>query len=121
MAPTTAIATMSRCTMYDEEKLAIVEVGGQQVQVEIDPEEGPKLLKLDGTPGGPNDVQRLPYCPRGERPRSNNGSWKPWKYYTATEREVAVLIAAKRNKAALELQAAGVKLPGWDFKQGAFS
>eukprot|EP00913_Durusdinium_trenchii_P024070 g22606.t1 len=73
MAPTTAIATMSRCTMYDEEKLAIVEVGGQQVQVEIDPEEGPKLLKLDGTPGGPNDVQRLPYCPRGERPRSNNG------------------------------------------------
>lgn len=33
----------------------------------------------------------------------------------------AVLIAAKRNKAALELQAAGVKLPGWDFKQGAFS
>lgn len=112
MAPTTAIAKMSQCTMYDDSKLAIVEIDGQQIKVEIDPDEGPKLLKNDGTQGGPNDVQRLPFCPPGDRPRSNNGNWKPWKYFTATEREVAVHIAAKRNKAAREMKAAGVKLLG---------
>lgn len=111
MAPTTTIAKMSLCTMYDDGKLAIVEIDGEHIEVEIDPNEGPKLLKLDGTPGSPNDVQRLPFCPPGDRPRSNNGNWKPWKYFTATEREVAVHIAAKRNKASLEMKAAGVKAP----------
>eukprot|EP00931_Biecheleriopsis_adriatica_P011241 TRINITY_DN112313_c0_g1_i1.p1 TRINITY_DN112313_c0_g1~~TRINITY_DN112313_c0_g1_i1.p1 ORF type:complete len:139 (-),score=17.01 TRINITY_DN112313_c0_g1_i1:15-374(-) len=110
MAPTGPPAQMSRCTLYDDVKSVMVEVDGEQVEVEIDPEEGPKLLRLDGNPGGPNDIQRFLHTPPTDRPRCSAGNPKPWKFWTATEREVAVRVAAKKNKARLANKASGVQI-----------
>mmetsp|Transcript_62789 Transcript_62789/g.112711 ORF Transcript_62789/g.112711 Transcript_62789/m.112711 type:complete len:125 (-) Transcript_62789:83-457(-) len=113
MAPQPIVpAKMSMCKLFDDTRLAVVHVDGEEVEVEIDPEHGPKLLRLDGSTGSPNDTQRMPCCPPSDRPRwGQGGNSKPWKYWTATEREIAVYVAAKKNKRFREWQAEGVRFP----------
>eukprot|EP00930_Biecheleria_cincta_P051117 TRINITY_DN36279_c0_g1_i1.p1 TRINITY_DN36279_c0_g1~~TRINITY_DN36279_c0_g1_i1.p1 ORF type:complete len:121 (-),score=21.04 TRINITY_DN36279_c0_g1_i1:44-406(-) len=92
------IKPQSCSTLYDDVTSVTVMVNGEAVEVEIDPEGGPKILTVSGTPGGPNDFQKFCHCPPGDRARVSPGNDKPWKYFTSTERELAVHIAAKKNK-----------------------
>eukprot|EP00441_Pelagodinium_beii_P020148 CAMPEP_0197666034 /NCGR_PEP_ID=MMETSP1338-20131121/61299_1 /TAXON_ID=43686 ORGANISM="Pelagodinium beii, Strain RCC1491" /NCGR_SAMPLE_ID=MMETSP1338 /ASSEMBLY_ACC=CAM_ASM_000754 /LENGTH=104 /DNA_ID=CAMNT_0043244991 /DNA_START=22 /DNA_END=336 /DNA_ORIENTATION=+ len=86
-------------TLYDGMKSVMVDVGGQMVEVEIDPLEGPKIRKVDGSPPGPNDFMKLPRPGRSHLDMSGpNGLNKAWLHYTSTEREISVHQAAKINK-----------------------
>eukprot|EP00434_Breviolum_minutum_P002900 symbB.v1.2.002549.t1/scaffold136.1/size304296/2 len=86
---------------YDgiKESVVTVDVDGEMVQVEIDPKNGPKVLKVDGSAPGPNDFFKLPRSARSTLDMSTmNGHDKDWTFYTSTERNLCVLQAAKINK-----------------------
>eukprot|EP00930_Biecheleria_cincta_P033240 TRINITY_DN23012_c0_g1_i1.p1 TRINITY_DN23012_c0_g1~~TRINITY_DN23012_c0_g1_i1.p1 ORF type:complete len:167 (+),score=30.25 TRINITY_DN23012_c0_g1_i1:30-503(+) len=92
------------CKHCDEVTVVTVVVGGEEVQVEIDPETGPVLLGRRG------EFQHRPdHLPHRQldRPRVDGSNKKPWKEYTATEREVAIHIAAKKNKARMAVGNSG--------------
>mmetsp|Transcript_124433 Transcript_124433/g.175582 ORF Transcript_124433/g.175582 Transcript_124433/m.175582 type:complete len:120 (-) Transcript_124433:44-403(-) len=95
------VRTFQPCKLYDgiSERHVTVEVDGEMEEVEIDPKEGPKIWKPDGTPPGPNDFHKLPKLCRSHLDMSAaNGLNKDWVYYTSTERKMCVLQAAKINK-----------------------
>ncbi|CAE7723446.1 unnamed protein product [Symbiodinium pilosum] len=95
------VRTFKPCKLYDgvNEKIVSVEVDGEMEEVEIDPQEGPKILKPDGTGPGPNDFHKLPRVCRSHLDMSAaNGLSKGWIFYTSTERKMCVLQAAKINK-----------------------
>eukprot|EP00930_Biecheleria_cincta_P033241 TRINITY_DN23012_c0_g1_i2.p1 TRINITY_DN23012_c0_g1~~TRINITY_DN23012_c0_g1_i2.p1 ORF type:complete len:153 (+),score=26.68 TRINITY_DN23012_c0_g1_i2:30-461(+) len=78
------------CKHCDEVTVVTVVVGGEEVQVEIDPETGPVLLGRRG------EFQHRPdHLPHRQLE------------YTATEREVAIHIAAKKNKARMAVGNSG--------------
>mmetsp|Transcript_43375 Transcript_43375/g.124111 ORF Transcript_43375/g.124111 Transcript_43375/m.124111 type:complete len:99 (-) Transcript_43375:30-326(-) len=54
------IKEFSRCKAYDGITSVKVDVNGIEEEVIIDPELGPRILKVDGSPGGMHDVNRLP-------------------------------------------------------------
>mmetsp|Transcript_85435 Transcript_85435/g.178489 ORF Transcript_85435/g.178489 Transcript_85435/m.178489 type:complete len:120 (-) Transcript_85435:277-636(-) len=97
------IKEFSRCTTYDGITSMKVDVNGITEEVEIDPELGPRLVKVDGSAGGPHDVNRLPIATPapviGMDGSGHVGLKKPWKMYTSTEMKVCIMQAARINRA----------------------
>eukprot|EP00930_Biecheleria_cincta_P022713 TRINITY_DN16545_c2_g7_i1.p1 TRINITY_DN16545_c2_g7~~TRINITY_DN16545_c2_g7_i1.p1 ORF type:complete len:147 (+),score=32.48 TRINITY_DN16545_c2_g7_i1:126-566(+) len=104
--------------LYNADSMITVEVyvQGQAVPVEIDPEAGPKLLKLDGSPGGLNDTLQMgglgtkPGLSGALRGVYGVSQRKSWKTMTSTERNIAVITAAKKNFHRLQNKAIGMQL-----------
>eukprot|EP00930_Biecheleria_cincta_P026273 TRINITY_DN18541_c0_g2_i1.p1 TRINITY_DN18541_c0_g2~~TRINITY_DN18541_c0_g2_i1.p1 ORF type:complete len:192 (-),score=30.68 TRINITY_DN18541_c0_g2_i1:184-759(-) len=106
-----------------ETTIATIDVDGEEVQVEIHPVTGPVLLDARGDPvtrpdchGEGHGLAGHGTCTllRGEifgggRPRLGAGFAKNWKDFTATEKKIAIHIAAKQNKARLALKHSGAK------------
>eukprot|EP00930_Biecheleria_cincta_P095235 TRINITY_DN8721_c0_g1_i1.p1 TRINITY_DN8721_c0_g1~~TRINITY_DN8721_c0_g1_i1.p1 ORF type:complete len:202 (-),score=40.49 TRINITY_DN8721_c0_g1_i1:107-673(-) len=85
-------------------KNVVVIVDGEEVLVEVDPGTGPRTLAA-GFEAKENHWQRSTHLETSDwrytdAPRVHSGSRrnKPWKCMSSTEREVAIHIAAKKNK-----------------------
>merc|ERR1712196_642142 len=106
-----------------EVSLLTVDEDGEEVEVEVHPLTGPILLTGRGEPGNRPDAHGEGHglggshaCPdlRGEifgggRPRLGAGMAKDWTLFSSTEKEIAIRIAAKKNKARLALKQSGAK------------
>mmetsp|Transcript_43376 Transcript_43376/g.124113 ORF Transcript_43376/g.124113 Transcript_43376/m.124113 type:complete len:114 (-) Transcript_43376:37-378(-) len=102
------IKEFSRCKAYDGITSVKVDVNGIEEEVIIDPELGPRILKVDGSPGGMHDVNRLPVANPapviGMDGSGHVGLKKSWKLYTSTEMKVCIAQAAKINRSRRALQ-----------------
>merc|ERR1712032_380640 len=84
--------------LYDGEESVMVDVGGEMIEVWMDPEgSGPMVVKIDGSDPGPNDIMKLLRVPF-DGSIGRVGIRKPWSHYTSTERKNCVHMAAKINK-----------------------
>mmetsp|Transcript_86287 Transcript_86287/g.155425 ORF Transcript_86287/g.155425 Transcript_86287/m.155425 type:complete len:118 (+) Transcript_86287:112-465(+) len=93
------VRVFSRSTLYDDVNSVMIDVDGQQVEVQIDREEGPRVVKIGGGAPGPNDFVKIPKPFKSHLDMSApNNLTKSWGCYTSTERKQAVYMAAKINK-----------------------
>ncbi|CAE8613626.1 unnamed protein product [Polarella glacialis] len=94
------VQVFSPSTLYDDVTSVMIDVDGQQVEVQIDREEGPRVVKIGGGPPGPNDFVKIPQPFKAHPNMSsapNNLMTKSWGCFTTTERKQAVYMAAKIN------------------------
>eukprot|EP00933_Yihiella_yeosuensis_P067925 TRINITY_DN73088_c0_g1_i1.p1 TRINITY_DN73088_c0_g1~~TRINITY_DN73088_c0_g1_i1.p1 ORF type:complete len:109 (+),score=25.75 TRINITY_DN73088_c0_g1_i1:88-414(+) len=87
------------CTLYDGLKSVMIDVNGEEVEVQIDDENGPQLLNVKGGRGGATDCMGVLLSnPRWARDQGSSAQGKSWKSCTSTERKMLVFMAAKINK-----------------------
>eukprot|EP00933_Yihiella_yeosuensis_P051344 TRINITY_DN49262_c0_g1_i1.p1 TRINITY_DN49262_c0_g1~~TRINITY_DN49262_c0_g1_i1.p1 ORF type:complete len:115 (+),score=26.58 TRINITY_DN49262_c0_g1_i1:88-432(+) len=103
------IREFQKSRLYDDVPFVMVDVYGTQIEVKVDPVEGPKVPKADGSVVN----AKMPRVWRSHLDMSgHNGVNKPWSMYTSTEREQAVHLAAKMIKAEMGRQPQKA-LPGY--------